>query len=315
MAARPLTPYAFGDYMIRVVMIDNLPWWVATDVAKALHFRNAPDMVRPLDDDQKRIHVVYDGAGPATQNRVADPLPATQNRVADPLPDTQKRVSGQRREMLLVNQSGLMACILRSSRPVAKRLQRWVTDELLPQLYRTGSYTLKGAATVDRWKIIERRTRAMRDMHRAKSDADKELHWRAIQVCCDDLGETCPPIEAFGLPARDDMAQLRHIWAIILPALDNESLTNHSRNANAGEIALHLTELLPVLAGQGMVVPRTRLINLLRLSDVPRFIDIKNVNAPDGVVRWCCLFMRDGAAQKSAISAEHPLLPFDGVGT
>lgn len=43
---------------VRVIVIDGDPWFVATDVAAALDYRNAPDMTRFLDDDEKGTHIL-----------------------------------------------------------------------------------------------------------------------------------------------------------------------------------------------------------------------------------------------------------------
>ena len=53
-----ILPYDFEDELVRVVLIAGDPWWVATDVAKILGYRNAPDMVRNLEEDEKGTHIV-----------------------------------------------------------------------------------------------------------------------------------------------------------------------------------------------------------------------------------------------------------------
>ena len=48
--------------------------------------------------------------------------------------------SGQRRNIILINESGLYALILSSKLPQAKAFKRWVTAEVLPQIRQTGGY-------------------------------------------------------------------------------------------------------------------------------------------------------------------------------
>ena len=48
--------YKFNDSQIQVVLKDAEPWFVASDVADVLGYRNAHDAVRMLDDDEKGTH-------------------------------------------------------------------------------------------------------------------------------------------------------------------------------------------------------------------------------------------------------------------
>ena len=48
--------------------------------------------------------------------------------------------SGQRRRVILINESGLYALILSSKLKEAKAFKRWVTSEVLPQIRMTGGY-------------------------------------------------------------------------------------------------------------------------------------------------------------------------------
>lgn len=43
----------FGN--VRVTMIDNEPWFVATDVCKALDVKNNRDALTRIDDDEKGV--------------------------------------------------------------------------------------------------------------------------------------------------------------------------------------------------------------------------------------------------------------------
>ena len=49
-------------------------------------------------------------------------------------------VSGQRRNIIFINESGLYSLILSSKLPSAKAFKRWVTSEVLPQIRKTGGY-------------------------------------------------------------------------------------------------------------------------------------------------------------------------------
>ncbi len=106
--------FAFDSHAVRVLDRSGEPWFVATDVAGVLGYRNAPDMVRMLDEDEAATHNV--------RSRSVDGVE-------------------QDREVTIISESGLYACILKSRRPEAKAFRKWVTAEVLPSIRKTGCYT------------------------------------------------------------------------------------------------------------------------------------------------------------------------------
>ena len=53
---------------------------------------------------------------------------------------TKIEYAGQKREVTIINESGLYSLILSSKLPNAKKFKRWVTSEVLPSIRKTGSY-------------------------------------------------------------------------------------------------------------------------------------------------------------------------------
>ena len=98
----------FGE--VRTVEIDGEPWFVASDIAKALNYRMASDMTRRLDEEDKGTHKVS--------------------------------TLGGEQEMTVINESGLYSAILGSNLSTAKRFKRWVTSEVLPTIRKTGGYQM-----------------------------------------------------------------------------------------------------------------------------------------------------------------------------
>lgn len=108
-----LIPFDFEGRPVRVVTdAQGEPWFVAADVAQSLDYRMASDMTRSLDDDEKGTQIVRTPSGD--------------------------------QEMLVINESGLYSAILKSRKPEAKRFKRWVTQEVLPAIRKTGRYALSG---------------------------------------------------------------------------------------------------------------------------------------------------------------------------
>ena len=114
--ANALTPFNFGQNTIRTTTIGEAVWFVATDVAEALGYRNAPDASRHLDDDEKGTQIVRTPGGPQT--------------------------------LTIINESGLYALVLRSRKPEARKFAKWVTSEVLPSIRKTGHYTPQKALPV-----------------------------------------------------------------------------------------------------------------------------------------------------------------------
>lgn len=109
----------FGD--IRTITKDNEPWFVASDIAKALGYRMASDMTRRIDEEDKGY--------------------------------TKMRTQGGEQEMSIINESGLYAGVFCSSLDSAKRFKRWVTSEVLPSIRKNGGY-IAGQETLSDDELI-----------------------------------------------------------------------------------------------------------------------------------------------------------------
>jgi prophage antirepressor-like protein len=100
--------FTFETTNVRVIIKDGDPWWVLSDVCRVLGVENSRDVAKRLDVDQKGVDLT------------------------DTLGGCQK--------MTTINESGLYSVIFRSDKPEAKRFQKWVFSEVLPQIRKTGSY-------------------------------------------------------------------------------------------------------------------------------------------------------------------------------
>lgn len=112
-----IQPYAFRGNDVRVVVVDEEPWFVASDVAKVLGYREAYYLTRGLDDEDKGPHIV--------------------------------RTPGGDQQMTVINESGLYAAILGSRIQSARDFKRWVTSEVLPSIRKTGSYGTPAGLTFE----------------------------------------------------------------------------------------------------------------------------------------------------------------------
>lgn len=109
MKKNEIIPFGYDDQLVRTVMIDDAPWFVAKDVCSALGIQNHKDSVaKSLDDDEKGVEKIYSLGGV--------------------------------QETIVINESGLYTLIMRSNKPEAKRFRKWVTSEVLPSIRKTGQY-------------------------------------------------------------------------------------------------------------------------------------------------------------------------------
>ncbi|UIN29007.1 BRO-N domain-containing protein [Xylella fastidiosa] len=115
-SANAITPFQFESKDVRIQLDEaNAPWFNANDVCSILEFGNPRQAIEShvdVEDVQK--------------------LDATDNL-------------GRTRQTNHINESGLYALIMGSTKPAAKRFKRWVTSEVLPTLRKTGTYSTPGA--------------------------------------------------------------------------------------------------------------------------------------------------------------------------
>lgn len=100
--------FNFQSHPVRTVLRDGEPWFVATDVAEALGYRDAEVAARHLGAHQKGVHLIG--------------------------------VPGQK--LTLINESGMYRLVLRSRKPEAVAFSDWVTGEVLPAIRKTGRYEM-----------------------------------------------------------------------------------------------------------------------------------------------------------------------------
>lgn len=109
--------FTYDDHDVRVVTINDEPWWVVKDICDVLEIADASQAASRLDEADRCQALVSSG--------------------------------GQRRHMNVVNEAGLYDLLLRSEKPEARPFQRWLTHDVVPQIRRTGSYSTRPALPVE----------------------------------------------------------------------------------------------------------------------------------------------------------------------
>ena len=113
----------FGS--VRTVTINGEPWFVASDVCKALDIGNPSQAISRLDDDEKNTIILTEG------------IPGNPNKT-------------------IVNEPGLYSLVLSSRKPEAKSFKRWITHEVIPDIrqygmYATSDFLDKALGNPDNW--------------------------------------------------------------------------------------------------------------------------------------------------------------------
>ncbi|KDA05546.1 hypothetical protein DC31_13720 [Microbacterium sp. CH12i] len=103
-----LEVFRFDGVEVRTVVIDGDPWFVASDVARILGYRDASNFTRRLEDDEKGTHPVSTPGGVQS--------------------------------VTVVSESGLYVAVIGSQVEGARDFKRWVTRDVIPAIRRTGSY-------------------------------------------------------------------------------------------------------------------------------------------------------------------------------
>lgn len=131
----------FGQ--VRIVLIEGILCFVASDVCKALDIKNTTDAIKRLDEDEKaRLNLGLTGG--ATN---------------------------------VVNEYGLYALVLASRKPEAKQFKRWITHDVIPSIRKYGAYMTDDVLEhlVDRPDAIyELADRLLKERSR-KQELEKEL--------------------------------------------------------------------------------------------------------------------------------------------
>lgn len=115
-----LITYEFNGKEVRITTKNGEPWWFAKDVCDILGLKDVSMSLQKLEDDEKLIQKLF--------------------------------VLGQHRQFWLINEPGLYSLILRSNKPAAKKFKRWITHDVLPEIRKTGGYSINEKKEIEELK-------------------------------------------------------------------------------------------------------------------------------------------------------------------
>lgn len=103
-------PFQFEEYEVRFVGTSDQPEWVARDVCEVLGIGNPSQALSDFDEYEKGI--------------------------------TEIDTPGGKQRVLTVTEPGLYKLVTRSQKANAKRFSRWVFQDVLPTIRKTGTYSI-----------------------------------------------------------------------------------------------------------------------------------------------------------------------------
>lgn len=112
----------FGE--IKTILFNKQPWFIGKDVAENLGYVDSKSAIRDHVDSEDKTLILR---GQITTLEIPN------------------------RGMTIINESGLYSLILKSKLPSAKKFKRWVTNEVLPTIRKTGGYVGNSEKFVDNY--------------------------------------------------------------------------------------------------------------------------------------------------------------------
>jgi prophage antirepressor-like protein len=152
-----LTQFAFQENQVRVILLENVPWFVAMDLAQILEYADPSMMIKHVDDDDKQL---------------VNPQKLGNVTITETFNSNTFRLS-------VVNESGLYDVIFGSTKPEAKIFKKWVTSEVLPTLRKTGQYTTKPKTSTE---ILVECAQALLHLEQAQQRLDDEQKLLATSI-------------------------------------------------------------------------------------------------------------------------------------
>ncbi|HFC8465904.1 TPA: Bro-N domain-containing protein [Neisseria subflava] len=102
--------FNFNQNQIQVINKNGEAWFIASEVAAMLGYRDSYNMTRILDNDEKGTHNVS--------------------------------TLGGNQDVSVINESGFYHAAFKSRKPEVKPFRKWVTSEVLPAIRKTGGYQI-----------------------------------------------------------------------------------------------------------------------------------------------------------------------------
>lgn len=233
----------FENQALDTQVVNNELWIAATSLAKILGFGNPHQAIKSHVEacDLQKLEVTSKGVqnldGPSRSRK------------------TQK--------LNFVNESGMYALIFGSTKAEAKRFKHWVTSTVLPQIRKTGSYSVNQppAITDADWQRYSR-SMTIPEMAAFTDHSEQQV----INALHKVMGSAVTATNPAPVMTPEMQYALDQFWSFV--ATQDLAKINHSHKAH--ELAISIPDIYAL--AEPWELPDTSLLyKALRLSDTPRF--------------------------------------------
>lgn len=187
-----MMPFAFDDQLVRVVFIGGQPWFVGKDVAKVLGYADHTNAMKQHCRGVVKRHPIVDALGRTQEARI-------------------------------LSEPDVLRLIVGSRLPAAERFERWVFEEVLPSIRKTGGYQ---TIPEDRPPLLDMPTEDVRAWTRMISEC-RMLHGKraarqlwAMSPLPQVEGDAEEAVPAGSTPDLEPENCLLHLLSWRLPRLD-----------------------------------------------------------------------------------------------
>jgi prophage antirepressor-like protein len=150
-----ILPFKFQDFPINILLLKNVDWFVAKEIANLLDYKDTDGAIRK---HCKRAVSTVDLISPADLTGLDFSKITTPNNY---------------KSIKLIPESDVWRLIIKSRLPEAEKIEEWIMEEVLPSIRKTGSYSLQTSNEPDlelirkRTELIEFSTRQLKSMKEA----------------------------------------------------------------------------------------------------------------------------------------------------
>lgn len=169
--------FSFNNQNLQIINKNGEAWFIASEIADLLGYIKASDLTRILDDDEKGTHNM--------------------------------RTLGGNQNVSIINESGFYHAAFKSRKAEVKPFRKWVTNEVLPTIRKTGSYNAPALPAANPYRLTEQ---AERDVYPLAAYAQKLSQYFAKSAGVSANGIQVELIDRFGAKHKAFHEQSAHFY-------------------------------------------------------------------------------------------------------
>jgi prophage antirepressor-like protein len=264
-----ITTFEFEQQAVRTVYEDGKVWFVGKDVAEALGYSDTVNALKQHCRGVVKHHPIVDSLGRIQEARI-------------------------------ISEPDMFRLMVNSHLPAAERFERWVFEDVLPTLRKTGSYIMPGKKPRPDYAGQRHSWRLMDKLKVETHPVVRKTLWEQLNVVLLAQGIETPPMSAIGKNDPGEPPIVGRFWDLVAVLGAAGYPMNHSRDPEL--IAINPNLLLDAAHACGInAMSRKDLLRAMRASRRPRFLSpgtVVNSGLTEKSVR-CWLFKNEERAPQA----------------